>query len=219
MSQATLDSRSPLTVVRGIARELVGMIAGGFLGAATWMIVASEGFSRGWSEQNFPEALGEIRGAELTDVPRLGLWTGLLAGTVLAAVVLPIAYRVVPGPWYMRALPLAIIAFLLWGLWFSPQISGESSFPGGVFGSEAGSGTLLTFAVAALGYGAVAGRVYSVARSVDFWLPKENDLREQGAQVIEELGLENDLGLAVDGEASLELPEQGSGEGGKAAKP
>ncbi len=218
MSQATLERRSPMDLLWGFARELTGMVAGGFLGAVAWMIVANEGFSRGWSDQNFPEALGEIRGAVLTDVPRVGLWTGLFIGTVLAAVLLPIIYRVMPGPWYLRAVPLAIVAFLLWGLWYSPEISGESAFPGGFFGSEAGTGTLITFAVTALAYGAVAGRVYSVAVRRDFWEPKENDLREQGAQVIEELGLDEDLGLSEDGDASLELPEQWGSESGKAAK-
>lgn len=215
MSQATLDRRSTFDTARTVAREIVAMLGAGFLGAVTWMIVAHQGFSRGWSEQNFPEALGEIRGAELTDVPRLGLWTGLVAGTVLAAVVLPVAFRLLPGPWYGRGLPLAILAFLLWGLWFSPAIDGQSSFPGGVFGSEAGNGTLITYGLAALASAAVAARVYSVATSPNFWRPKDYDLREQGAQVIEELGLEDEFG---GGEASLELAEERGGESGKAAK-
>ncbi|MDH3227335.1 MAG: hypothetical protein OEM67_09650 [Thermoleophilia bacterium] len=219
MSQATLDQRSGFDTARTVGREIVGVLAGGFLAAATWMIVANEGFSRGWSEQNFPEALGEIRGAELTDIPRLGLWTGLVAGTALCAVVLPLAFRVVPGPWYARGLPLAVVAFLLWGLWFSPAIDAESSFPGGVFGSEAGRGTLITFGLAALAYAAIGARVYSVATSLDFWNPKHNDLREQGAQMIEGLGLDDELPLDQGGEASLELPEERGSEGGKAAKP
>lgn len=210
MDQAAANTPSVTEKLARLAREIVGVLAGGLLGSIAWTVISHQTFSRGWSDQDFPEALGELRGGELTDIPRLGLWTGLLAGVVLAIVVLPVAYRLVKGRWYVQALPLAAAAFLLWGLWFSPAIGDTTSFPGGAFGSDAGFGTALSYVAAALGYGLVAGRVYSVSAARDFWQPQENDLREQGAEVMSELGLDDaTAGVRMDGEASLELPEEG----------
>jgi hypothetical protein len=220
MSEAAIQRPDRTRGLPALARELTGLLAGGLLGSITWMIVAHEGEKRFDSEVSFPEALGEVRGAELTDAPRLGLWTALVVGTLIAGVLLPLLFRTIPGPWYLRSLPLAAVVFLLWGLWFSPRVGEETTFPGGVFASEASGGTLLAFALASIGYAAVAGRVYSVTRALDFWRDKDNDLRAQGADVL------RDLGLGPDGkppepdpasrEASLELAEQGTDEPGKA---
>jgi hypothetical protein len=218
MSQATLDRAAAVDVVLRLGREAVGILAGGLIGSIAWMVVSHEALNRGWNDQDFSRALGEIRGAELTDVPRLGLWTGLFIGTLLAAVALPLLFRIIPGPWYVRSAPLALAAFVLWGLWFSPMAGEESRYPGGIFGADAGVDTFVTYLVTALAYGMVAGRIYSVAKSADFWRPKHNDLREQGAQIIGELEREEELTLRERGEASLELPEERSRESGEATR-
>ena len=209
MNGSGADRSSAEEKLLTVAREIVGVLTGGLLAGIAWMVIAHQGFKRNWSEQDFPEALGELRGGELTDIPRLGLWTGLAIGVVLALLILPATQRVITAPWFVRAVPLAIVTFLLWGLWFSPALTGESSFPGGVFGADAGTGTLLTYAAAALGFGLVGSRVYSVCVAGDFWAPKMNDLREQGAEVLNELGLDDGPGVRPEGAASLELPEEG----------
>ena len=211
MSEAALERRGTRERILALVREAVGLIGGGVLGAIAWMIVSHEALNRGWNDQDFSRALGEILGATDTDVPRLGLWVGLAIGAGLAIAILPISFRLIPGSWWLRSLPLILVSFALWGFWFSPLAGEKSSYSGGLFGSDAGADELITYAITAFVYGTVAGRVYSVMASAGFWRPKDNDLRGQGAEMLDEL-----LEDRTQGAASLELPEERPRERGKA---
>ena len=187
--------------LRGAVRHVVGVVAGGVLGAAFWLVVVQEGRNLNLTDLDFVRAMALIFEAEGTDrraTGSAGLYLTLGAGvllTLLHALVVPRLARSRGVSWWRQAVPLGVVSYLLWGAVMSP------TRPSGFFGLNAGGITsALTFLAGAAAFAIVAVRCYTLVTSDLWWEDKEQDISHSLDQI----------------EArprSLELPEQGPEQG------
>lgn len=75
----------------------------------------------------------------------------------------------------VRAFPLAVIMYLLWGLVFTALVDDRFDVAAGPFGVDASGATPITYAVAALLTGIVMVRAIELVRTADWWRPKRID--------------------------------------------
>jgi hypothetical protein len=194
-----------------LARELLGGATGGLLGAIAFLYVTHQGEKRGSSEQDWVRGFGNLLGGESgAEILRRGLWTTLIAFAFAGLVIMPVIGRLMAGrPWYLQAVPVSVGAFLAWGLVFSPLVGEDTGdIPGGLFGADAGTLTLVTYLVACAALGAVMARVSTLMATPEFWGAKYFDLRES-LDALELLGLEaKDVPAPKEGRGLLEFPEE-----------
>jgi hypothetical protein len=204
---ATIGAAYPRLVVAG--RWAAGIVLAGLLAALAWLFVLQEGntgniFGATWTDHDFPDGLGNTLGAEET--ARVGLYVTLLMGVVAAGLFAALRHRL-PGRGLVKGLIFAPLPFLAWGLLFTPLVDSRQIIdrttaeyvylPTGVFGWDAGHGTIISGAVAAIVAGLIMARVLDLAVTPAWW------------QAHPSAG----HGLAEDPAALLELPEQGTQQG------
>jgi hypothetical protein len=171
-----VDARSRERV-RWVIRQLLGVVVGGAVGAAVWLVVVQEGRNLDLTDLDFVRAMALAFGADGVDrraTGSAGLYLTLSAGALLVliqAVLLPRVGRLRDAPWWRQAVPLGIVGFLLWGVVLSP------SRPSGFLGLDAGGATSpLVFLAGAAAYAIVGWRCYTLITSGAWWEDKEQDL-------------------------------------------
>lgn len=201
-------------VVR-VGRWLCAVVFGGLVAGVVFLVLIQEAERRGHTSLDFNHTLGAIvlggdpaseTGRSALGVigdpaaPR-GLTTSLgLAILMMAAhsaVVVPFVRR----GWLVQGLALSAVTFLALGLIYPPFASNHLDESLGAFGSGFGTSTVVTFAVASLGFGIMGSRCYSLIGSAKWWVPRGHDLEN----ALEDIDM---------GSPSLELPEQGREDGG-----
>ena len=187
--------------VRWAVHQVVGIAVGGVLGAAVWLVVVQEGRTMNHTDLDFVRAMALIFEAEGTDrraTGSAGLYLTLGAGVlliVLHALVVPRLARFRERCWWVQAIPIGVVSYLLWGAVMSP------TRPSGFFGVNAGGITsAITFLVGAAAFAIVAVRCYTLITSNRWWEDKENDI----ARSLDEIEARP---------RSLELAEQGPEQG------
>lgn len=171
----------PLATVRGPARAALAVLMGGLLAAAAWLIVMQEAHKKGYTEHEVNAALGGLLTSSDAEVARRGFY-----GTVACAVVLALVYRLTRGlaprhgrwgHWTVRAMGVALVVLLAWGLVLGP-LAGSSGVPSGVFGLDADLAAPLCAVLSAVATGLTLVRVVDLVDSDDWWERKHFDLRE-----------------------------------------
>ncbi len=192
-------------------REVLAVILGGLIGALCFLIVAQEGFKKGYFDLDTNAGVGLSIGAVAEDVPRRGFLAVLAIGIGLAVVQRGVCAAMGGRPLMVRMLPLAVLVLLLWGLVFCPLLDrNHPQVEAGLFGSDAGGGAVPVMAVATLVFALVVERVSGFVRDLAWWEPKHLDLRES----LEEIFIENDGA----NHPSLELAEKGPDDRGERAR-
>ncbi len=193
-----------------IGRHVFGVAAAGVIAALAWMFVLAEGHTGNvfghWTQHDFPDGLANAFGT--ADTGRAGLYLTLVLGVVVAAI-FPLVERWLPGRDFVKGISFAVPLFLAWGLLFTPlvdsrQVQREAEFvylPTGLFGVDAGEGTIISGAVASLLAGIIIARVIQVTRNANWWRPHPTA----------GVALDPDVGL-------LELTEEGSEQGGERSR-
>jgi hypothetical protein len=175
-------------------RRLAAVVTAGVLGAIVWLIIVEE-------ERFVPEALdfnhllGELvlgPGHETArsdgplalvgdPVAPTGFGVTCLFGVALAVlhmlVVEPALGRVprMRRSLLLRALPVALIAYVLWGLVFTAVVQARLDVDAGPFGVDGSGATPVTYAVAAFLTGIVIVRAVELVRTAEWWRPKRVD--------------------------------------------
>ncbi|MDX6645683.1 MAG: hypothetical protein QOK40_1410 [Miltoncostaeaceae bacterium] len=194
------------------ARSLGGVVIGGGLGAAAWLVVMQDGYQRGffgrrWSDQDFASALGKLAGASQGIIRQRGFYVTLVvvaAVMVLYGVVAHVLASRLPQRWQLHALGLGAFVFLLWGLVFSPIVSArEPSEKGGVFGIDAGGTTWLVALLASMAFAVVAVRIYRLMTDEGWWIPGRRKI--EASATLEAMGVGD---AEKDALTSLELAEE-----------
>jgi hypothetical protein len=195
-----LDARTQ-DRVRWVVRQLLGVVVGGVVGAAVWLVVVQEGRNLDLTDLDFVRAMALAFGADAVDrrgTGSAGLYFSLAAGALLVliqAALIPRVARLRDRPWPLQAVPLGIVAFLLWGVVLSP------SRPSGFLGLDAGGATSpLVFLAGAAAFAIAAWRCYTLITGAEWWQDKEQDLTRSLDQIEAK-------------PRSLELTEQGPEEG------
>ncbi|MFN8111192.1 MAG: hypothetical protein U0Y82_15335 [Thermoleophilia bacterium] len=171
--------------MRPAAREVVAVVVAGLLSAGTWLWLMQQSFTHDYTGMNTDLGLGRMfGGAAGGDALRKGLQVTLLSG-VVTAVLFALARRPLRLGWLARGLLFGVLAYLVWGLVFCTHVDAHD-VPGGVFGSDAGHGTPVVGAVAALVAGVVLARVHELARTAAWWEPKHMDLRESIREIFQQ---------------------------------
>jgi hypothetical protein len=193
-----------------IGRHVFGIVAAGVIAALAWMFVLAEGHTGNifghWTDHDFPDGLANAFGA--ADTGRAGLYLTLVLGVIVAAI-FPLVERWLPGRDLVKGISFAVPLFLAWGLLFTPlvdsrQVQRGAEFvylPTGLFGVDAGEGTIISGAVASLLAGIIIARVIQVTRNANWWRPHPTA----------GVALDPDVGL-------LELTEEGSEQGGERSR-
>ena len=187
--------------VRWVVRQLLGVVVGGVVGAAVWLVVVQEGRNLDLTDLDFVRAMALIfqaEGADRRATGSAGLSLTLGAGVLLVliqAALLPRVPRLRDRSWWLQAVPLWIVGFLLWGVVLSP------TRPSGFLGLDAGGATSpLVFLAGAAGFAIAAWRCYTLITGAQWWEDKEQDL----AQSLDQIEAQP---------RSLELAEQGPEQG------
>jgi hypothetical protein len=203
--------RAPAFAQHRWVREVLAIILGGLIGALCFLIVAQEGFKKGYFDLDTNSGVGLLIGAVAEDVPRRGFLAVLVIGIGLAVVQRGVSAALRGRPLVVRMLPLAVVVLLLWGLVFCPLLDrNHPEVAAGVFGSDVGGGAVPLMAAAALVFALVLERVSGFVRDLAWWEPKHFDLRES----LEEIFIENDGA----NDPSLELAEKGLEDRGERAR-
>ena len=163
--------------LRWAVHQVVGIVVGGMLGAAFWLVVVQEGRSLDQTDLDFVRAMALIFEAEGTDRRATGsaglyltLGTGVLL-VLLHALVVPRVARLRGRRWWIQAIPVGIAAYVLWGALVSP------SRDAGAFGLDAGGvSSAIVFLVGAAAFAIVAVRCYTLIASAAWWEDKEQDI-------------------------------------------
>ena len=176
---ASIGGTYPRLVTAG--RWVAGVVVGGIFAALAWLFVLQEGntgniFGATWTDHDFPDGLGNALGAEHT--ARTGLYVTMLFGIVAAALFALFRNRL-PGRGIVKGLAFAPLPFLLWGLLFTPLVDSRQLvdrvtadyryLPTGFFGLDAGAGTIVSGAIAALAAGAIIARILDLAVTPEWW--------------------------------------------------
>lgn len=175
--EATIATTFP-NLVRW-TRLTAAVVVSGVLAALTWLFILQEGhtgsiFGRSWSEHDFPEGLGHA--LNVGDPSHTGLYVTLALGVVVA-IVFALVARWLPGRGIVKGITFAPVLFLAWGLVFAPLVDSrevlqDAEFvylPTGLFGIDAGAGTILSGVAASLIAGVILARVYQLARDGEWW--------------------------------------------------
>jgi hypothetical protein len=196
-----------------VGRFVAAVVIGGIVGAIIFLIMVQGSFRKGHTGLDFNHVLGTMvegsaEEARSTDealgvigdtVGQTGLYVTCLAAIALMVVHGLVIVRLVRRPWYVQALPLAVLTFLVIGLVYCPLADSRLDTPTGLFGVDAGGRTPLVLGLSSLGFAAVAARCFSLVNDARWWAPKHE-------------GLETALEAVPDvepGTASLELAEDG----------
>lgn len=181
------------TVVVG-AREIVALAIGALVAGVLWLVIV-QGVLPGPETAQFSRPLGELVRGELTSEARddsvlgvvgdpvgpTGFWLTLVVWAGLLAV-----QRVVIGPFvgrfqlFLRALPLAVLTFLLWGLLFTTLADDRVGLGAGAFGVSDGTATPITYAIASYLCAVGGTRVIELVRTAAWWLPREEQVTQIG---------------------------------------
>lgn len=163
------------------ARAVFAVVLGGLLGAVAWLIVMQKAHEMGITDHEANAAVGQLLTDADGEVARRGFY-----GTVLAAVVVALVYRLLRGlaprdgrlgRWTARAVVVGVAVLLVWGLVLGP-LAGSTDVPAGLFGREAGFTAPLCAVLAALAAGLTLVRVVELVDSDEWWERKHYDLRE-----------------------------------------
>jgi hypothetical protein len=193
------------------ARHVASVVIAGVVAALFWMFILAEGHTgqilgANWTEHNFSGGLGHALGSE--EARRFGVYPTLILG-VLAALVFALVERRLPGRGWTKGLTLAAGLFLLWGLVFTPLVDSrepvrDEFLPTGLFGMDAGWGTILSGAAASLAAGIIIARLVPMIRDPAWW---------QGSpQTPEDAALRDEV-FAHSYAPLFELPEKGAEQG------
>ena len=192
-------------------REVLAVTLGGLIGALCFLVVAQEGFKKGYFDLDTNAGVGLLTGAVAEDVPRRGFVAILAIGIGLAVVQRGVSAAMRGRPLGVRMLPMAVLVLLLWGMVFCPLLDrNHPQVAAGLFGSDAGGGAVPVMAVAALVFALVLERVSGFVRDLAWWEPKHFDLHES----LEEIFTANDGA----NDPSLELAEKGPEDRGERAR-
>lgn len=215
--EASLTAQVP-PPVRSLTRSVVAIVVAGVVAALTWLVVVQEAGKRGYTDLDVNHALGEvIRGPVDTGrvrsddalgvigdpVAPTGFRVALIAGILILALHALVAPRLSIGRWYLRALPLALVVFLLTAFVYAPLVESRGVASAGVLGLGAGAGTPLVFLAGALAFGIAGARVHELMAGSRWWEPKEEDLGVASLEAVVAASEKR-------GETSLELAEEGS---------
>ena len=113
--------------LRWAVHQVVGIAVGGVLGAAFWLVVVQEGRTMDHTDLDFVRAMALIFEAEGTDrraTGSAGLYLTLGAGVLLVllhALIVPRVPALRGRRWWIRAIPVGAVAYLLWGALLSPS--------------------------------------------------------------------------------------------------
>ncbi|HMO00442.1 MAG TPA: hypothetical protein PKD59_13595 [Miltoncostaeaceae bacterium] len=199
--------------VPALARGVAGVLIGGVVTAAVFLICVQGSFHEGITDFDFSHVLGtaiEGTATEQTGAQALGvigdsagptaLWTTIACGIVLLAFHGLVIVRLVRRGWVVQGLVLALVLFLAIGLIFVPYVDARLDTPIGPWGADQGGWTPVVFAGSSVIAALVGARCYDLAERASWWRPEPVAVDEQLAEL-----------TGVD--ESLELPEEGSEEG------
>lgn len=207
--------------LRALARRIVAVITAGVVGALAWLVVVQEGGKRGYTDLDVNHALGEVwRGPVDTGrvrekealgvvgdpVAPTGLRLAVAAGVLFAVVYTLVAPLLPLRRWYLRALPLALLVFLVTALVYGPLVESRGVAQAGAFGLGAGGGTPFVFAAGALVFGLVAARVHDLMSGTSWWEPTDERTAAGSLEAVVRASESR-------GDTSLELGEQRAEEG------
>lgn len=181
--------------LRGI-REVIAIGLGAFVAAILWLVLV-EGVLPGPETTEFNHPLGEmIRGVpddEATSDSALGVVgdpvgpTGLWATVGIFAALLVIQ-RVVFEPFmkarnlFVRPIPLAVLAYVLWGVLFTTLADDRVGLGAGLFGVDDGAATVITYAIASYLCALGGTRIIELVRTVAWWTPRGQDMSQLQSQ-------------------------------------
>ena len=198
-----------------IARWLCAVVVGGILAGVVFLILIQEAQRRGHTSLDFNHTLGTIvLGGDTANetsrsalgiigdpaAPR-GLVTSMVLAILMMAVHALVLVPLVRRGWLVQGLALSAITFLAVGLIYPPLASDYLDEPLGPFGSGFGTSTVVSFAVASLGFGMIGSRCYSLIVSAGWWVPRGEDL-EKALEEVDMGGLD-----PLEHPDSLELTE------------
>lgn len=206
----------PASPGRAIGHFVVAVVVAAAAGSAIFLIMIQGSLHKGFTDLDFGHTLGTaVKGTTLRDTEArealglvgdqagpIGLYATLIGAAALLAVY-GLVLRRVHRHWVVTGLGLGVVTFLVLGLGFGPIADvRQDESPTGLFGVETGGFTVVVLFLSALGFGVVAARCYDLIMSAEWWEPRT----VEGDEVAAVTGVEED--------GSLELPEEGTEEGG-----
>lgn len=218
-------------------RMLVAVVVAGAVAGLAFLLMIQGAANRGYTDLRFNRGLGKVFGAggpRTQSEEALGIIgdptgpRGFYATIVLAIVLLAlhglVIDRLARRPWYVEAVPLWILTYLLLALAYGPLVARSADdVPGGLFFSEASAGTPWVVLACALGFALVGSRCYSLIRGARWWEEKDEGLHEGlagiilgkgGHQLGPPPGQEPVRRSPAEPRPSLELPEERGEDGG-----
>ena len=197
-----------------LGRRIAGVLIGGVVTALLFLIMVQGSFHKGYTDFDFAHVLGtaiegtaeEQRGSEALGVIGDSVGPTALYATIVASIILLAFHALVVVPlvrahWALQGLVLGVVAFLAIGLIYVPYADAHLDTPIGAWGAEGGAITPLVFGLSSLGACLLGARCYDLAASKRWWEPKEIEVEP----TLDELGV---------GTPSLELPKEGTEQGG-----
>jgi hypothetical protein len=218
-------------------RMLAAVVVSGAVAGLAFLLMIQGAANRGYTDLRFNRGLGKVFGAggprtqseEALGIigdptgPR-GFYATIALAIVLLAVHGLVIDRLARRAWYVEAIPLWILTYLLLALVYGPLVARSADdVPGGLFFSEASAGTPWVVLACALGFALIGSRCYSLIRDARWWEEKDEGLREGlagiilgkgGHQLGPAPGEEAARRSAADPRPSLELPEERGEDGG-----
>lgn len=225
------------SLVAAGVRMLVAVVVSGAVAGLAFLLMIQGAANRGYTDLLFNRGLGKVFGAggprtqsdEALGIigdptgPR-GFYAAIVIAVLLMVVHGLVIDRLARRAWYVEAIPLWILTYLLLGLVYGPLVARSADdVPGGLFFSEASAGTPWVVLACALGFALVGSRCYSLIRGARWWEEKDEGLHEGLAAVIlgkggHQLGPlpgeETARRSAADPRPSLELSEERGEDGG-----
>lgn len=225
------------SVVAAAVRMLVAVVVAGAVAGLAFLLMIQGAANRGYTDLRFNRGLGKVFGAggprtqseEALGIigdptgPR-GFYATIILAIVLLAVHGLVIDRLARRPWYVEAIPLWILTYLLLALAYGPLVARSADdVPGGLFFSEASAGTPWVVLACALGFALVGSRCYSLIRGARWWEEKDEGLHEGlagiilgkgGHQLGPPPGQEPARRSPAEPRPSLELPEERGEDGG-----
>lgn len=226
-STATLLSPRARERVAATGRWCVAVVLSGVVAGVVFLIMAEGSQHKGFTAITFNHSLGVLVGGEGTQArtdaalgvagdtaaPTGLLWCAFLAIVVMAVYGLTI-HRWLKRPWYVTAVPLGLLMFLLVSLVYFPLV--DANVPEvsvGAFGVGGGGITPVVYLISSFGFAYMATRVFTLALDPAWWEVKASDTEAALSQIGSGRPAGDPTSAQEAPGPSLELSEQGTDDG------
>lgn len=224
---ATLLSPRAHERLATVGRWCAGVVLSGLVAGVVFLVMVEGSQHKGFTDITFNHSLGVLIGGEATQArtdvalgvagdtaaPTGLLWCAFLAIAVMAVYGLTI-HRWLKRPWYVTAVPLGLLVFLLVSLVYFPLVDAKvPEVSVGAFGVGGGGITPVVYLISSFGFAYMATRAFTLAVDPAWWEARGPDTEEALTQIGGLPGPSAPTPAEDAPRPSLELPEERADDG------